>query len=205
MGRRVLGGALLVAACGAEVVPRETVSAPTHALGSAVVDEDDGGPSRPRIRTPEVDCRKIDETGYRRGKPFALEVVTIDDDLVEERTANAYWAMRRAAAEQGIELAIYSGFRTPIEQEYFYRCYKTCACNGCSPAAKPGRSNHQSGAALDIAMIPGAHDWLVANANRFGFVPTVPREPWHWEYRPGPRTPKFRPLCPSEPLNRGSR
>jgi LAS superfamily LD-carboxypeptidase LdcB len=27
-------------------------------------------------------------------------------------------------------------------------------------------------------------DWMRANAYRFGFVEAVPREPWHWEFRP---------------------
>ena len=54
-------------------------------------------------------------------------------------------------------------------------------------AAQPGKSNHGWGTALDLG--GGANsrgtkqnDWLMANAGRFGFS-TIPREPWHWEYK----------------------
>ena len=50
-------------------------------------------------------------------------------------------------------------------------------------AAKPGFSNHQSGSALDIALVyDGAYAWLKKHAQRFGFRRTVPGEPWHWEF-----------------------
>jgi D-alanyl-D-alanine carboxypeptidase len=136
---------------------------------------------------PSVDCTKVSEAGYRRGKRRAIEVITIDGRMIEQRTADGYWAMREAAAKDGIELTIFSAFRTHAEQLYFYGCYTSCACNSCAPAAKPGFSNHQSGHAIDIAMWPGVHDWLLVHADRFGFVATVKSEPWHWEYRPRKR------------------
>ncbi|HWB82001.1 MAG TPA: M15 family metallopeptidase [Nannocystaceae bacterium] len=136
------------------------------------------------VRRPEVDCTVVHESGYRKGKRRAIDVIAIDGRQIERRTADAFMAMQAAAAKDGIELAIYSAFRTHREQEYFYACYQSCACNSCAPAAKPGFSNHQSGHAIDIGMWPGVHDWLVANASRYGFVATVKSEPWHWEYRP---------------------
>ena len=117
--------------------------------------------------------------------------------MVERRTADAYWAMQQAAAEDGIELPIYSGFRTNAEQKYFYRCYKTCSCNSCTKAARPGHSNHQSGRALDIGLWPGTHEWLVANAGRFGFKNTIRSEPWHWEYR-GRRRGRWPSACATD-------
>ncbi len=138
----------------------------------------------PSIRRPDLDCNAVREDGYRKGKKKPIEVIAIDGRAIERSTADAYWAMREAAAKDGIELAIYSAFRSDEEQRYFYGCYKTCACNSCAPAAKPGFSNHQSGHAIDIGMWPGVHAWLVTNASRFGFVATVKAEPWHWEYRP---------------------
>ena len=70
--------------------------------------------------------------GYRKGKAFPIELVSIDGAPIERTTANAFWAMRDAAAKDGVELTIYSAFRSPREQEYFYQCYRTCSCNGCS-------------------------------------------------------------------------
>jgi hypothetical protein len=198
MDRRVLAFLFLFlfAGCGAEAVAREPAPSPEPAFAFASTVEDEAESPRRHVREPYVDCRKVAEVGYRRGKKFSIVVVGIDGTSVEQRTADAYWAMREAAANDGVELVIYSGFRTQAEQEYFYHCYRECACNGCSPAAKPGHSNHQSGSALDLAMAPGAHDWLVANASRFGFRSPVKREPWHWEYRPAKRSRGFPALCP---------
>ncbi len=153
--------------------------------------------SRPRVREAEVDCTPILESGYRRGRRAPVTVVRIDGKPIERATANAYLAMREAAAADGIELDIYSAFRSHAQQEYFHACYRTCSCNSCSPAAKPGFSNHQMGRAVDIGMWPGVHAWLVTNAKRFGFVATVKREPWHWELRKGAKGPRT-PACPPE-------
>lgn len=59
----------------------------------------------------------------------------------------------------------------------------------CSPpVARPGRSNHEKGVAVDFTGPDGdlvrTHDsptyqWLAANAARFGFF-NLPSEPWHW-------------------------
>jgi D-alanyl-D-alanine carboxypeptidase len=145
---------------------------------------------RSTVRTPELDCTTTTEAGYRRGRRIDVKVVTIDDDRVERSTASAYWAMREAAAKDGVPLTIYSGFRSALEQAYFYQCYRCCCCNGCAPAAKPGFSNHQSGRALDLDVSPpGVHAWLVEHAGAFGFAATVSDEPWHWEYRGKPRWP----------------
>jgi D-alanyl-D-alanine carboxypeptidase len=149
------------------------------------------------VRVPELDCEATTEVGYRRGRRIDVTVVTIDDDRVERATASAYWAMREAAAKDGIPLTIFSGFRSALEQAYFYQCYRCCCCNGCAQAAKPGFSNHQSGRALDIDTAPpGVHAWLVEHAGEFGFQATVSDEPWHWEYRGRPRWPS---ICKSAP------
>lgn len=139
-------------------------------------------PTGPRV--PVLDCTPVEEVGYRQGRKFPITVISIDGRFVERETANTYWAMQLAAAKDGIELPIYSGFRNHQQQEYFYNCHKTCSCNSCSPAAKPGHSKHQSGSAIDFGQWPGVIDWLNKHGRKFRFYPTVPREPWHWEYRP---------------------
>lgn len=58
-------------------------------------------------------------------------------------------------------------------------------------AAVPGTSNHQNGIAVDLNTGAKAgsavYDWLVANAWKYGFIRTVKKERWHWEFRPGER------------------
>lgn len=130
-----------------------------------------------------LDCTSRADTGYRSGSAFPIRVVTVDGKPVERRTANAFDQLRRAARRDGVTVAVVSGFRTYDEQAYFRRCYETCSCNNCNLASRPGYSNHQSGAALDLnTSDPGVYRWLERNAARFDFARTVPSEDWHWEY-----------------------
>lgn len=124
-------------------------------------------------------------SGYRNGRRSQIDIVTVSGAEVEVQTAQAFMAMRAAAAERGIDLWIHSGFRTRGQQAQLYRAWKRGRGN---KAARPGHSNHQSGRALDIAVSsPGALTWLSHNASRFGFKRTVRGEPWHWEYVNTPR------------------
>jgi MYXO-CTERM domain-containing protein len=135
----------------------------------------------------KLSCQPKEAKGYKNGTAFTIKVVTVDGKLVERDTANAYYFMARAAAEDGVEIRVVSGFRTMEQQKYLYNCYLTCSCNGCNLAAKPGYSNHQSGSALDLnTSASGVYAWLNAHAKKFGFYRTVPSEAWHWEYK-GPR------------------
>jgi D-alanyl-D-alanine carboxypeptidase len=93
-------------------------------------------------------------------------------------------------------LQIFSAYRSPTSDAA--RCAAEQNCNGivrasCSP--------HRTGLAVDVVMgnAPGypvdssadpnrlymaqtpAYRWMVANADRFGFV-NYPFEPWHWEW-----------------------
>jgi hypothetical protein len=130
-----------------------------------------------------LEATPIERVGYRQGRRHVFEVVPLGPlgVEVEVSTARAFLAMRSAAAEAGIDLGLASGFRTVEEQRALFRAWRKGRGN---KAALPGRSNHQSGRALDIAGItaPGALAWLEANASSFGFKRTVRNEPWHWEY-----------------------
>ncbi|MFT3835524.1 MAG: M15 family metallopeptidase [Myxococcaceae bacterium] len=128
-------------------------------------------------------CNLSSDTGYVSGQPFTITLVDADGKLVELATANAYAVMQAAAANDGINLAVVSGFRTMAEQQYLYACYVNCNCNNCNLAAQPGYSNHQSGHALDLnTSSGGVYNWLANNAGNFGFKRTVPSEEWHWEW-----------------------
>jgi len=131
---------------------------------------------------------------------------TARDNSMEVSTACAFSKMRNAGLNAGVSIKIASGFRTLARQQYFYRCYQTKACNGGNLAAVPGTSNHGRGIALDLntdcggqsgnspprACLNGAvYRWMRANAKNFGFVRTVFKEPWHWEYRPGTGAPYY--------------
>lgn len=98
-----------------------------------------------------------------------------------------YLALVNAAVKDGITIALNSGFRTYPEQQYLYNLHQQNP-KKYATAAVPGTSNHQDGMAFDLAVggYDGnpVYDWLKASGPRFGFIRTVNKEPWHWEYRP---------------------
>ena len=69
-----------------------------------------------------------------------------------------------------------------------YKTYGEMPSWECSPpVARPGRSMHEQGLAIDFtadgdlirSRSRPAFIWLAANAERFGFY-SLPSEPWHW-------------------------
>ncbi len=110
----------------------------------------------------------------------------------------AYRVMVAAARHDGIAvplLAIASAWRGPDEE------LARCTDGSCGTSAKANCSAHRTGLAFDFVLGNGPGDalfsttpanrlalsqtpvyrWLVANADRFGFV-NYPYEPWHWEW-----------------------
>lgn len=129
-------------------------------------------------------------TGYRNGQPVQIELVDIDDagHALAADAAGAFFAMREAAARDGVTLLVESAFRTMEEQQYLWACYQTKSCNSGNLAAQPGFSNHQMGTAIDAVTAHGTNAawvWLQAHAAEFGFYFTVPTEPWHLDYLGG--------------------
>jgi hypothetical protein len=123
-------------------------------------------------------------TGYQNGVARSICVTTVDGKQVEINTANAFLAMRAAAARAGVSIYIVSGFRTMEHQRYLYQLYLSGRGNLAAP---PGYSNHQNGLALDLNTADrGVYSWLVRNAGTYGFRATVPSEDWHWEHNGSP-------------------
>jgi D-alanyl-D-alanine carboxypeptidase len=125
--------------------------------------------------------------------------------LLRNDAAAAFQRMHTEAREEGHWLWVISGHRTWAQQKYLYRLYR----RGLGPrAARPGRSNHQRGTAVDVSVgdeTTPVYGWLEANACRFGFKRTVSSEPWHWEYRPkATRTPEAGKDCQGRPLRPAS-
>jgi hypothetical protein len=106
------------------------------------------------------------------------EQITID-------SLPAYTKLKDAAARKNIGLGITSGFRTFLKQKKLFDLFQQGQGN---LAARPGRSNHQHGQAIDLNTggFDGdpVYDWLKKNGPKNGFIRTVNREHWHWEYRP---------------------
>jgi D-alanyl-D-alanine carboxypeptidase len=128
----------------------------------------------------------------RQAKAKGSKLVRIKGGhLLHQSAATAFQRMSTAARGDGISLWVTSGYRSRAEQRALYERYR----KGLGPqAARPGRSNHQRGLALDLVvgeLTTPTYAWLASNACRFGFKRTVRSEPWHWEFRPrATRAPK---------------
>jgi D-alanyl-D-alanine carboxypeptidase len=128
------------------------------------------------------------------------------DKFLIARAAQGWHAMRSAASDDGIRLLLISAFRSIEFQAHLIRnkLQKGQLIEDILKVnAPPGYSEHHGGCAVDI----GAQEiepleevfettaqfaWLAANAARFDFVMSYPRdnpegylyEPWHWCHRP---------------------
>jgi hypothetical protein len=118
-----------------------------------------------------------------------IQIVGADGALkfISAEIAEFYLKLVHAAEKDNVPLPLKSGFRSYPKQEYLYNGFISHH-PGFNLAAKPGFSNHQDGYAYDfeIGGYEGnpRYDWLKAHGPEHGFVRTVNKEPWHWEYRP---------------------
>ena len=96
--------------------------------------------------------------------------------------ADAFDRMEADAAAQGVTLGITDSYRTLSSQERLAEKKGLYSEGGL--AATPGTSNHGWGIAVDLDLDDRAQSWMRENGWRYGFVEDVPREPWHWTYRP---------------------
>jgi hypothetical protein len=117
--------------------------------------------------------------------------------LVTSRVSGAAYAMAARARSQGVTLSAISSFRTMAHQKALCDANAACKRGDYSFVAKPGRSNHQMGAAIDFAGTnvkststscnaratdprSTVWNWLESNARSFGFHQYA-RESWHWD------------------------
>ena len=140
---------------------------------------------------PEADELVVAETGERGREHFLVPAA-----------AGAWRAMKAAASADGVVITIVSAFRSVDRQAEIVRAklakglsLESILC----VSAPPGYSEHHSGRAVDVTTEgvrpleeefehTSAFRWLSANAARFGFVLSMPRnnphgyayEPWHW-------------------------
>ncbi len=96
--------------------------------------------------------------------------------------ANGLSALIDDAAVDGVDVGITDSYRPIAVQERLAREKGLYSQGGL--AAVPGTSNHGWGVATDLDLDGSALEWMRENGWRYGFVEDVPREPWHWTYRP---------------------
>lgn len=118
-------------------------------------------------RIPEAALTPISQSGHRLYAPAAQSW----NNVIE------------AARRDGIELRITDSYRSYEQQVDLARRKGLYSEGGL--AARPGTSNHGWGLAVDVDVRDATtREWLQINGPRFGWIESVPREPWHWEFRP---------------------
>jgi hypothetical protein len=108
----------------------------------------------------------------RQGKPMRPDV------------ARAFDRMAAAAAGDGVQLLVSSGYRSNAEQAVLFAQHPDPKW-----VAPPGTSLHRLGTELDLGPA-SAYGWLAANAGRFHFVQRYSWEPWHYGYVLNPASSK---------------
>lgn len=126
--------------------------------------------------------------------------------MIDRVVYEHFLQMSKAAADEGMEIMINSGYRSyEYQQEILiYNIERQGIENALRSVALPGTSEHQSGLAFDICyIIDGERSdyigedqketkWLFENAHKFGFILRYPEgkeeitgyryEPWHYRY-----------------------
>lgn len=115
-------------------------------------------------------------------------------------TMIAFNEMKAAAANDGINIYIVSGFRSYSYQSNLYNNYVLSDGleNADTYSARPGHSEHQTGLAFDLNSVDESFGstkdgiWLSNNASKYGFILRYPKgktnetgyiyEPWHFRY-----------------------
>jgi D-alanyl-D-alanine carboxypeptidase len=96
--------------------------------------------------------------------------------------ADKFKAMSAAAARDGVHLGVNDSYRSYAEQVDMARRKGLYSQGGL--AAKPGTSDHGWGKSVDLALDGRAQSWMRTHAAQYGFTANVPRESWHWTYKP---------------------
>ena len=118
------------------------------------------------------------------------------------QTKSAFAEMKKAAAEEGIDLRIVSGYRSFEYQKELYNSYMNRPNQTQEDvekySARPGYSEHQTGLAIDVNNASDSflgtpeQKWLEQNCVKYGFIIRYPQnkedktgykyEPWHIRY-----------------------
>ncbi len=135
-------------------------------------------------------------SGVAAGPPVGPDQITVVRGIPIHRSIAANLeSMLAAASADGVQISG-SGYRSSARQVQLrqahcgstpFDVYEKPASQCSPPTARPGRSMHERGLAVDLTVggraittrSSPAFRWLADNASRFGFF-NLPSEPWHW-------------------------
>jgi LAS superfamily LD-carboxypeptidase LdcB len=121
---------------------------------------------------------------YGNGKipGSALAEIGVGSHKMWAPAALSFQGMKAAAARDGVKIGVTDSYRSYDAQVDLAKRKGLYSQGGL--AATPGHSNHGWGRSLDLDLDAKAQQWMRANGARYGFVEDVPREPWHWTFKP---------------------
>jgi D-alanyl-D-alanine carboxypeptidase len=143
---------------------RSTASSKTYTLNSKGIPTDLAAYGNGKI--PKTALGQVGTTGHKLWAPAAEQLTTMIAD----------------AKKDGVTIGITDSYRSYDEQVDLARRKGLYSQGGL--AAKPGTSDHGWGLATDLDLNGKALTWMRANADKYGFDENVPRESWHWTYKP---------------------
>lgn len=190
-GSMELGGTLTIEETG-------TISGGTLTVLNSFDDIDCMGSVTSEIIPPEP----MTENGVTTvgGILLVNKVYSLPEDYGGELDSGAYAAWVRMKEETGYDFTLLSGYRSyQRQQELFdYWVEQDGYEAALMESALPGRSEHQSGLAMDVGKLEYeyAHTdegiWLAENCHKYGFIIRYPEdkteitgyiyEPWHIRY-----------------------
>ena len=141
-----------------------TQSTATYKLNSNGVPTDLAAYGNGRI--PATALERVGATGHKLWAPAAESLTRLIAD----------------AKRDGVTIGITDSYRSYDEQVSLARRKGLYSQGGL--AAQPGTSEHGWGMAADLDLNAKALSWMRTNAPRYGFEENVPRESWHWAYKP---------------------
>jgi D-alanyl-D-alanine carboxypeptidase len=150
--------------------------------------------------------RPLNPADYEAPDLVDVPVQQVNGSQLRSEASGAAAAMFEAAADEGLELASQSAYRSYPTQVRVYNGWVNELGREAADltSARPGHSEHQTGLSIDISAVPANCSldqcfgdtpqgrWLAQNAWTFGFVLRYPEgttpitgyeyEPWHFRY-----------------------
>lgn len=154
-------------------------------------------------KNEEHEIVERDGLTYVDGILIANKTYSLPQDYnpgVDSEASDAFYEMQSAAAAEGLDIYISSGFRSYDDQDRIYNNYVSYDGQELADtySARPGHSEHQTGLAFDLNSIDDSFadtaegEWVAANAHKYGFIIRYAKdkvditgyqyEPWHIRY-----------------------
>jgi len=146
------------------VATTQSASAKKYTLNSKGIPTDLAAYGNGKI--PSNALQEVGSTGHKLWAPAAEQLTKLIAD----------------AKKDGVTIGITDSYRSYDEQVSLAKRKGLYSQGGL--AAKPGTSEHGWGMATDLDLNAKALSWMRANAGKYGFDENVPRETWHWAYKP---------------------